>query len=67
MMVYQVSPTMTMDTIRDKKENLEVQPTDALMNCQKKTLLMSNTNDFWMDSRSINHTWTNIEGVLFPS
>lgn len=28
---------------------------------------MSNTNDFWMDSRSINHTWTNIEGVLFPS
>ena len=35
MMVYQVSPTMTMNTIRDK-ENLEVHTTDALMNCQKK-------------------------------
>ena len=34
---------------------------------KKKTLLMSNTNDFWMDSRSMYHTWTNIEGVLFPS
>ena len=30
-----ISPTVTMDTLRDK-ENLEVQTTDALMNCQKK-------------------------------